>query len=480
MLWLALTFPQLQLDSLAAVEEAKEGSIARVIIDKQQKIIQKNVLAADSGIQAGMKLGTAAALADPLTVHVYEESFELQRLQELAQACYEHSADIALISSDTLVFEVSSMLQLYGDFPTYWQALSEVIASQSLTVQGAIAPSVLAAREIARSTGPNSNMTSQFEGRDSWLSALKRLSIAQLDIPFATQKQLEHLGLKRVEQLHELCQHTQARKELGVRLGRELLLYLDRLFGEVAYPLNYFRPPEQFTCSILLDHEIQSSVSLLFPLKRLLQALQTYLQSRTKRVQKLCLSLQQRDGREQRVDSSSAEPLRDSQSWLSLMQLRLERVELEAPVLGLRLEASDLLEETQQTQDLFEPVAGLAPEQLVSRLQAGLGESSVRRFQVQEDHRPEYAFSEQCALKQAEKPNVCDCSLSVRPSLFLDSPQPLLENIQLIHGPERIQSAWWTDQVICRDYFVARNLDQQTLWVFRDEQQQWYVHGLFA
>ncbi|MBC7967944.1 MAG: hypothetical protein H7Z17_18700 [Fuerstia sp.] len=49
-----------------------------------------------------------------------------------------------------------------------------------------------------------------------------------------------------------------------------------------------------------------------------------------------------------------------------------------------------------------------------------------------------------------------------------------------LHGPERIQTAWWTDQPCHRDYFRAIAETGGQLWIFRELQSgNWYLHGLF-
>ncbi|HET8708286.1 MAG TPA: hypothetical protein VFM46_18410, partial [Pseudomonadales bacterium] len=73
---------------------------------------------------------------------------------------------------------------------------------------------------------------------------------------------------------------------------------------------------------------------------------------------------------------------------------------------------------------------------------------------------------------------------------LLAQPQPLLERdgkpvyfgvLQLLNGPERIETGWWDNQPINRDYFIARQAKGPLYWVFfeRDE-KRWYVHWLFA
>ena len=52
----------------------------------------------------------------------------------------------------------------------------------------------------------------------------------------------------------------------------------------------------------------------------------------------------------------------------------------------------------------------------------------------------------------------------------------------MIAGPERIQSGWWDNKPVDRDYFVARNPLGETCWVYRelDAARRWYLHGVFG
>jgi len=47
-------------------------------------------------------------------------------------------------------------------------------------------------------------------------------------------------------------------------------------------------------------------------------------------------------------------------------------------------------------------------------------------------------------------------------------------------GPERIQTAWWTDSACHRDYYQAVSEEGARFWLFRDLLQgRWYLHGLY-
>jgi protein ImuB len=54
--------------------------------------------------------------------------------------------------------------------------------------------------------------------------------------------------------------------------------------------------------------------------------------------------------------------------------------------------------------------------------------------------------------------------------------------LELVAGPERIESGWWDGDDVARDYYLARAADGARLWVFRTRRRPaaWFVHGLFA
>ena len=47
--------------------------------------------------------------------------------------------------------------------------------------------------------------------------------------------------------------------------------------------------------------------------------------------------------------------------------------------------------------------------------------------------------------------------------------------------PERIESGWWDDKDVQRDYYVVRTNEGAQLWVFKDLQDsKWYLHGFWS
>jgi protein ImuB len=58
----------------------------------------------------------------------------------------------------------------------------------------------------------------------------------------------------------------------------------------------------------------------------------------------------------------------------------------------------------------------------------------------------------------------------------------LKEPLTLLAGPERIESGWWDEKDVQRDYFVACDAAGVAFWVFRerDANKAWFLQGMFA
>jgi protein ImuB len=113
----------------------------------------------------------------------------------------------------------------------------------------------------------------------------------------------------------------------------------------------------------------------------------------------------------------------------------------------------------------------------VERLRARLGHQAVSGLATHPDHRPEYAW-------RRVEPGEWDPHEFRQPGprpLWLFQARKKLEEseLELLAGPERIESGWWDGDEASRDYFVAQMRDASLAWIYR-EKEGWFMHGLFA
>lgn len=506
-LWLYLYFPQLQLDLLPdcsandAITAVAEANQPLVLLHSQDlRVHQANQAAQQLGIQPGQSLAQACALCASLQVLPWQAELEQQMLEMLAQDCYQLCADLALAPPDALWLRLDPMLQLYGGLPAFLQQLKQRLQQRpQLQFRYAAAVTAEAARLLCLSQ-PGLLVTTQ----QTQQLALQQCPVTLLNLPPAVLQQLQRLGIRQLGAMLALPV-----AELSRRFGAELSLYLQQLRGQLPPPLRYYQPPETFSAQLELWYQIEHHPQLLAPLRHLLLRLQQYLQCRELRCYQLQLELTLRDCPPLSLKLHSPQAEARAERWLTLWQLKLEALKLPAPVIAMQLIAAQYCPRTQDSVDLYAGKQGqYTPLQLIGLLQAKLGVTQVCRPCEQAAFLPELAGStmvlQQPELSQPERsgnaPHTVQQNTAVyqshpaaasvgqtesgagkhRPAFLFTSPQPLQQQVQLLPGLERIQSHWWQGQAGARDYLTARSTDGRWLWVYRNEQQQWFVHGVFA
>jgi protein ImuB len=463
-LFLYLQFPALQLDSVSA---AQDHNLPFAVVDAQHRLIQLNAAASRQGITLGMSLGSAAALCHQLQLLPYQPQLQAELLASAAQQLYQHSADIALDPPDGLYLKLNNMLTLYQGLTGYWQVVQSALHGMGYRYYYATGKTALAAKCLARQ---QLNLLSSDEVQLQQALLNSPLNVTELDQEM--QQQLQRLGLHRLEQLLALSQ-----AELARRFDHTLLHYLGRLRGDFYHALEYIQPQQGFSRSLELLYDITDTTVLRAPLNGLLQQLQQQLQTANALCHQLLLQLRFRQRPALTLTVGSAQGEYRAEQWQALCQLQLDRLQLSEPVVALKLEVARFYPQQAQSSDLFQPRPGtMSALQLVSLLQARLGQAAVSGLSLQNQHLPEQASSNTLPLLSAA---TSVGQLKQRPAFLLPRPLPLREQVQLNAGPERLWPDPWqlSSQ---RDYFTARSNTGQWLWLYRTAEQHWFVQGLFS
>jgi protein ImuB len=206
-----------------------------------------------------------------------------------------------------------------------------------------------------------------------------------------------------------------------------------------------------------------------------------------------------------------AAPEAGAERLLSLLRERLATLALPEPVRRCELRGGALSERPLASQSLW-PVGehGHAPAgempALVEQLRARLGAGAVYGIARVSEHRPENAWCvAEPALRAgagtvagpAEHRPSANASLPFRRPLWLLAvPEPLDQQrgrprrhgaLELLQGPERIESGWWDGADVQRDYYVARDSRGSRLWVYREAAGEgrggayrWFLQGIFG
>ncbi|MGF1908257.1 DNA polymerase Y family protein [Vibrio kasasachensis] len=469
-LWLYLHFPTLQLDALfseTSLSHLAEQPI--VIVDGQHfQIVQANQHALKLGIQLGMGLGSASALCHELQVHPYQQKLEQQTLTDIAQWLYIVTSDIVLLPPQGILLKVSDMLCLYGGIDAYWKALSQHLDKLGYQYSFSTGFSPYSAILLAKSATMIIS-----DDKDILMNTLRSFPLTRTEL---APKQVAALLRVGVNTLDDLLHLPMA--ELARRFDIDLVNYVGRLLGQFKHPVDFYHPPEKFHSYLELLYEIENIQWLERPLKKLLERLELFLTLRNHVAYELDLQLHQRDNKANSIRFTSASGDYTAKQWLKLCQLTLESIKLDAPVQGLTLSIMRGGQLDASSRDMFNgPQDMQSPLELIGLLQAKLGKDKVHKVTLSNDPRPEKATQ------------LCDPSLVIsdqkqsarcRPSFILPTPEPLQDNISIVQGPERFVTGWWDGEEITRDYFIARSDKGRWLWVFRNQEKQWFLHGQFS
>ncbi|GGC10900.1 hypothetical protein GCM10011352_41740 [Marinobacterium zhoushanense] len=462
MRWLCLYFPYLALELHGLPPE-----IPQVLLDKRQRIRAVNTRAEAQGIKEGQALATALALSPDLALLETSDKRARTSLEQLALWAGAFSARISLCPPQALLLEIASMLHYFGGLDALTGHLLRALEHSGYSARLAIGETPRGAQLIAA--------VEEYLDADTtiWWQRLHALRVDQLQLSPAQVEQLQGIGMRTLDDLRKL-----PRSELAQRFGQAMLRDLDAIVDPAMPPPEAFIPPEQFAQRCELGVEVGHSQGVLFPLRRLLAALEGYLVQRQQKVSQLCLQLKLRDGSIQVLRVGHAGGSASASRWLDLCRLRLEREQLRGPVLALQLSAEESELDEKSNGNLFAPGRSQSSvDELISRLCSRLGADAVRPLQYHADHRPESVLNS--LLCSREPPPVA----MKRPGWLLHRPQYLpavqRRRLELLSGPERISSGWW-DQAVVRDYFVARWPDGRCGWLYRDPDGRWFIHGWFG
>jgi protein ImuB len=469
MLWACILLPQLALDSVLRRLPDPEKPLALITGPAQLRSLHAvNASAAEAGLSPGMRLSAAHALLSDFAMVEHDLQSEARWHRFLAAWAYRHSSLVSAQWPGCVVLEARASFQLLGPWPRFEARLREELIGLGFAHRIALAPTPRAARVLA---GLRDGMA--VTSATAMQDILAKVPVRRAALPEDGGERLHRMGVRDLRGLRAL-----PRDSLRRRFGLELLTHVDRLYGEADDPLDYYAPPDHFDSCVELGYEVEHHPPLLFPLRRLIGDLCTYLSIRDGGVQRFVLRLEH-GGMHTDVEVGLLAAEREPAMLFELTRNRLERVSIPKPVVAMRLLARELPPFVPASRDLFDARAQqtLPWPQLRERLRARLGDEAVYRVMPAGDPRPERAWRRDDG-KVAIEP-----VLPPRPAWLLPQPVPLRgQGLRIVSGPERLESGWWDGEDARRDYYVLETAQGQRAWAFAPpgEQSGWMLHGWFA
>lgn len=502
-LWLSIYLPALPLEALV------NTSAAAVVFEEQQgvrKVLLANAKAMASSIVPGISVNAALALLPDLQLLERNPAREESTLKSLAGWAGKFTSFTSVEPPSLLLLEIAGSLTLFCGVKKLQQHIKRGLTQQGLSATVAIAPTAFAATWLARA-GRSTCITDPRH----LVGEIGGLPLSCLGWPEDIYKSLTGTGVSTIGEILRLPREGFAR-----RFGAMRLLELDRALGRLPDPRVNYRAPEHFIADFELHEEESDTALLLNACRELLLRLEDFLLRRQMAVQHIEFSFFHLQKSATGLSLGRVQAGRVAEHWFDLLEIKLNRMILPAPAIAIRLcggqgrqfnaETEVLRFDQQDRQRHHSSIAHLA-----ERISTHIGENSVHGVTTVAEHRPQHAWKAcdafempNCASMPASRVNAhlpellaetrrTSSLVLQRPLWILKEPQllktagkmPCYQGpLKLIAGPERLESGWWDDDGIARDYFVAVNTKGVRLWVYRDhgktKRESWYLHGMFG
>lgn len=464
----------------------------------QPVVVQCSPQAAVAGVRIGQRVAEARVFCPGLHAESMDPTADRRWLLEIAGECRGYTPWIG-IDHAGLFLDITGCAHLFGGEDALLDALAETLADCGARARLALADTPGAA--WAWSAAGNVSGPARILAPGAQMRALASLPVAALRLSAADAAFLDRLGIATIGALMAL-----PRRALRSRFGEGVGLRLDQAMGRVAEPVAYLPQPLPMAVSSILADPVATREGLDALVEDLFLRLAADLARHGAGVRRLVLSLRRIDGLRLREDLETAFSSRDAWHLLGLFAPRLERVDPHPGIESAHLEAVE-----------YEPLRTVPPlldlgieaplevregalGALIDRLASRLGADRVLRPALREAHLPEMQTRWRPASEAAAAiPDGWPDGLE-RPVLLLRRPERVQavcggdggrppesfvwrgrrRHLARVGGAERIAGPWWRPGEEVRDYARVEEDGGRRLWMMRDRDGGWAVHGLFG
>ncbi len=469
---------------------------AGIVVLEGERVLAASPFARAAGVQIGMRRGGVLMLMPEARIVERSLEREAEAQHAGAMALLQYTPQVAQAEESTLLIDIGASLRLFGGIRALCARVRASLRALGFSSCLSCAPTARGAWMLARTCA----------GRVLTIASLtRRLDRLPSSLPPPARSYaawFEGIGCFDIGAMRRL-----PRPGMQRRCGRALLDMLDAAYGMAPELFEWIEAPTVFHAKIELFDRIDNAEQCLQGAERLVQQLTGWLCAHQLAVERITLLLEHERGKVARpptaVEIALGEPTWRDEHLVRLLKERLAQVVLEAPVIGLALDAPQLQPMAPPSESLF-PEPGGSEEDRVRMLEllvARLGPDNVLQALPQADYRPEVANT-WVPVQQKVRESVrasqmpADVQSLPRPTWILAKPIALLMRnhrpfygspLKMASTPERIEAGWWSESQT-RDYFIAEGQDHTLYWVYRerivgaseDAHPRWFLHGLFG
>ena len=460
------------------------------------RITEVSALAKTKGIQTGMVVADARIILPGIEVMDDKPGLTDKLLKNLCLWCIRYTPFSAMDAPDGIILDVTGCTQLWGSEEAYLKDIIDKLKSFGYHVRAAMADTVGAAWAVSRYGKVKAIIKT---GEQS--EALMPLPPAALRLSTAILDKLYKLGLYTTGSFMNM-----ERAVLRRRFGQELLLRLGQALGNEEETLQPVIPIEPYQERLPSLEPIQTKSGIEIALQRLLEILCKRLQKEGKGLRAASFKCYRVDDKTEAINIITNHPSNSVKHLFKLFELKIQTIE---PALGIELftiDASKVEEVITIQETLWTTNSCLESREvaeLLDNLESRFGNNIVHRYLPDEHHLPENAVKLAASLK--DKPSTAWCSDKLRPIQLLKEAQRIevmapipdyppmnfrykgkLHTVKKADGPERIESEWWLNEGLHRDYYIVEDEEGIRYWLFRSghydaaKTPSWFLHGFFA
>lgn len=494
--FVAIWFPHLKTDRMIRHQpELKEIPFVLALPQHGRMVITEvSAVAKKKGLHAGMIVADAKVILPQVQVHD-DKTSEEKLLTKLAVWCIKYTPVVSVNLPDGLMLDVSGCTHLWGSEEAYLKDIISKLKTLGYNIRAAMADTIGAAWAVCRYGKEKAIIE---HGKQ--VEALMPLPPAALRLEFTTIDRLQKLGLYSIKRFMNM-----QRSALRRRFGEQLLLRLDQALGFKDECMKPVIPIEPYSERLPCLEPVQTATGIETALQKLLDILCTRLEKEGKGLRNAVFKCYRVDGNIQQIKIRTNHPSKNTQHLFKLFETKIVTIE---PALGIELFTLEALkiEKIQTSQETFWTVNSSLEcrevAELLDNLESKFGSGIIHRYLPVERHLPEASIK--LALSLTEKPTTQWRRDKLRPTQLLHKPQPIEVTAPIPDYPpmnfryngklhkvikadtcERIESEWWLDKGLHRDYYVVQDEEGKCYWLFRlgyyDEsnKQSWFLHGFF-
>lgn len=485
-LWIAVHLSDLALRAVADADLETPTAVVEPR-DGQLRIVAANERARRAGIDAGLTASAGFALVDSLELVERSVTAERASLESLAVWADELTPIVSLEPPETLLLEVRGSLRFFSGLENIKRMLGVELDRRRLRFNLGTAPTPLAAHWLARhGRCGNTDVVSHRE----LTSRLAALPVSVAGWPDPIQRLLRQMGVCTIGACLRLPRGGFAR-----RIGKRYLDELDRAMARQPDPRRRFEGPRRLSWTIDFGSETTDRGIFVRSLETGIGCMAADLRARQAQVRAVEIAFCHLHGVRTTSLVRFVEPVHERERMLAPLISRLERLELDRPVVALGLRTDPLRPMQADTARLFGDFADgnaahVSELALIECLRGRFGTDGVHGLALQAEHRPELAWGKLTEELSQSIASTTEPSpwANERPLWILSAPESLSAGFPAVSGrvelesePERIESGWWDGRDVRRDYYAAVTASGERLWVYQDRRtRRWYLHGIFG